>query len=373
MRDGPLPQTGTTQRPASATGAPGRANASDRSGSEALDSLPRTVPACYLPRVQRFALSLVGLLVLTNPCSAGAQAISGTNAADLPELVAGDPLEAEYQRLLEQDDQAQEEVDQWIKDDLASREERAGQPSVTLPARVRQRLDPVRKGYDDFLKRHPGHTRARLAYGSFLMDLGEEDEAVKQMEKAREIDPKNPAAWNNLANHYGHRGPVTKAFEYYAKAIELNPTEPVYYQNLATAVFLFRPDATNFYRCTEQQVFDRSLELYRKALSLAPTNFLVASDYAMTFYGIRPARNDDALAAWEAALKIAANPQEREGVHLHLARVQLNAGRLAEARQHLDQVSDPIYNGLKSRLRRNLDEKLKPAGTNAPSVPTPTP
>ena len=318
--------------------------------------------------MRRFVLSLVGLLVLTGPCLAAVQAISATNTAGRSEIVAGDPLEAEYQRLLEQDDQAQEEVDRWIQDDLATRDERGGQPSVTLPARVRQRLDPVRQGYEDFLKRHPGHARARLAYGSFLKDLGEEDEAVKQMEKAREIDPKNPAAWNNLANHYGHRGPVTNAFEYYAKAIELNPNEPVYYQNLATAVFLFRPDATNFYRCTEQQVFDRSLELYRKALSLAPTNFLLASDYAMTFYGIRPARNDDALAAWEAALKIAANSQEREGVHLHLARVQLNAGRFDEARRHLDQVSDPIYNELKKRLRRNLEEKLKPAGTNAPAV-----
>jgi tetratricopeptide (TPR) repeat protein len=320
-----------------------------------------------------FALCLVGLLVLSGPCSAALQAISRTNTAGLPERVAEDPLEAEYQKLLERDDQAQEEVDQWIKDDLASREERAGQPSVNLRARVLQRLVPVRKSYEEFLKRHPGHTRTRLAYGSFLMDLDEEDEAVKQMEKAREIDPKNPAAWNNLANHYGHRGPVTNAFEYYAKAIELNPNEPVYYQNLATTVFLFRVDATNFYRCTEQQVFDRSLKLYRKALRLAPTNFLFASDYAMTFYGIRPARNDDALAAWEAALKIAPNSQEREGVHLHLARVQLNAGRLDEARQHLDQVSDPIYNDLKKRLRRNLEEKLNPAGTNAPSATPPKP
>ena len=303
--------------------------------------------------------------------SAAAPALSRTNSAEVPGPTADDPTEREYEKLLEEDDRAQEEVDQWIKDDLASRDQRGGESSITLRARVLQRLEPVRKGYDDFLKRHPGHTRARLAYGSFLMDLGEEDEAVKQMEKAREIDPRNPAAWNNLANHYGHRGPVTNAFAYYAKAIELNPNEPVYYQNLATTVFLFRVDATNFYRCTEQQVFDRSLELYRKALSLAPMNFVLASDYAMSFYGIRPARNDDALAAWEAALRIASTPQEREGVHLHLARVQLNAGRLDEARKHLDQVSDPIYTDLRKRIRRNLEEKLNPAGTNAaPASPT---
>ena len=46
------------------------------------------------------------------------------------------------------------------------------------------------------------------------------------------LDPKNPAAWNNLASVYGHHGPMAKAFEYYTKAIELNPGESVYYHNL---------------------------------------------------------------------------------------------------------------------------------------------
>jgi tetratricopeptide (TPR) repeat protein len=305
-------------------------------------------------------LSLIGVASVTADDTR-----SRTNRSGLTEPVAGDPLEAEYQKLLEEDDRAQEEVDQWIQEDLASRDQRAGESSVTLRARVLQRLTPVRKSYEAFLQRHPGHTRARLAYGSFLMDIGEEGEAVQQMEKARAIDPKNPAAWNNLANHYGHRGPVTNAFAYYARAIELSPTEPVYYQNLATTVFLYRVDATNYYRCTEPQVFDRSLELYRKAMSLAPTNFVLASDYAMTFYGIKPTRHDEALAAWETALKIAPNAQEREGVHVHLARVQLNAGRYEEARRHLDQVSDPIYRDLKKRLQRNLEEKLRPTSTNA--------
>jgi tetratricopeptide (TPR) repeat protein len=303
--------------------------------------------------------------------SAAAPALSRTNSAEVPGPTADDPTEREYEKLLEEDDRAQEEVDQWIKDDLASRDQRGGESSITLRARVLQRLEPVRKGYDDFLKRRPGHTRARLAYGSFLMDLGEEDEAVKQMEKAREIDPRNPAAWNNLANHYGHRGPVTNAFAYYAKAIELNPNEPVYYQNLATTVFLFRPDATNYYRCTEQQVFDRSLDLYRQALRLAPTNFVLAADYAMTFYGIKPARTEDALAAWRAALALTQDSGQRQGVHVHLARLQINAGRFDEARRELDQVQDPVYDDLKKRLLRNIEQKQNPPATNAPATPTP--
>ena len=199
------------------------------------------------------------------------------------------------------------------------------------------------------------------------MGAQEEEEAVKHMERARELDPQNPAAWNNLANYYGHRSPVKKAFEYYAKAIELNPEESVYYQNLATSVFLFRKDAMEYYNIGEKQVFDRSLELYRKALKLDPNNFVLASDYAQAYYGIRPIRHNDALAAWEQALKIAGTDEQREGIYLHLARIKLDAGRFDEVRAHLNNVTNAMFAELKKRLVRNLGEREnKSKETNAP-------
>ena len=318
-------------------------------------------------------LLLVGLLPATGPHALAAPDAVVTNAPPVVSPATEDRIEQAYEKLLEEDDAAQEEVDQWIRADVTKRQRSGDESDVTLRARVKQRLEPVRAAYENFLKRHPGHTRARLAYGSFLGDIGEEDEALKQMEKAREIDPKNPAAWNNLGNHYGHLGPVQKAFEYYTKAIELNPNESVYYQNLAATVFVFRPDATNFYRCTEQEVFDRSLELYRKALKLAPTNFVLASDYAMSFYGIKPVRPEEALTAWRAALAIAPNAVEREGVRIHLARIEIGAGHFDEVRRHLEEVKNPIYDDLKKRLTRNLAEKQSQASTNTPAVVSPKP
>ena len=258
-------------------------------------------------------------------------------------------------------------MDKWIRDDAAFREQGAGLGSATLRARVEQRLKPVREAYDDFLRRNPDHARARLAYGSFLNDIQEEEGAVQQWERARELDPGNPAAWNNLANYYSHRSPVKKAFEYYAKAIELNPQERVYYQNFAATVFLFRKDAMEFYQIDEQQVFDKALALYRKAMKLDPNNFVLASDYAQTYYGIKPVRTDDALAAWEYALKVASNDTEREGVYLHLARFKLNARRFDEARKNIARVTNEVYAVLKNRLLRNLEKQENQAkGTNAP-------
>jgi len=93
------------------------------------------------------------------------------------------------------------------------------------------------------------------------------------LEKALGLNAKDPAVYNNLANIYGHTGPVKKAFEFYAKAIELNPREPVYYHNFGTTVYLFRTDAKEFYGITEQQVFDKALGLYSNAMKFDPTNF----------------------------------------------------------------------------------------------------
>ena len=312
-------------------------------------------------------IGLLSALVATNQPAALSNFVAQTTGALVNAPDPNDPVEKEYKKLLEQDDAAQEEVDKWIRDEAAFREQGAGLPGATLRARVEHRFKPVREAYEDFLRRHPEHARAHLAYGSFLQDTHDEEGGVEHWEKARELDPENPAAWNNLANHYGHRSPVKKAFEYYAKAIELNPREPVYYQNFATTVFLFRQDAMEFYKINEQQVFSKSLGLYRQAIELDPNNFVLASDYAMTYYGIKPVPTDEALGAWEYALKVAPNETDREGVFVHLARFKLNAGRFDEARKDLNRVTNEVYDVLKNRLLRNLEKQETEAkGTNAP-------
>ena len=314
-------------------------------------------------------LAVLGALAATNPPVASSNSVAQTTGVSASVPDPNDPAEKEYQKLLEQDDAAQEEVDKWIHDDAAFREQGAGLTEARLRARVEARLKPVREAYEDFLRRHPAHARAHLAYGSFLHDIHDEEAGVEHWEKARELEPKNPAAWNNLANHYGHRGPVKKAFEYYARAIELNPAEPVYYQNFATTVFLFRKDAMEFYKIDEQQVFSKSLELYRQALKLDPENFLLATDLAKTYYGIKPVRTAEAIAAWEYALKVAPNDTDREGVYVHLARFKLNAGRFDEARKTLNIVTNEIYAELKKHLLKNLElQEHEANGTNAPPV-----
>ena len=303
----------------------------------------------------------------TNQPAALSNLVKKTTGLSVRVSDPNDPLEKEYQKLLEDDDAAQEEVDKWIHDAEAFAGKGADTPLNTLQLRIRDRLGQIGKAYEEFLQRHPKHARARLAYGSFLQETGEEEKGVEQMEKSREMDPKNPAAWNNLANYYGHRGPPKKAFGYYEKAIELNPNEAVYYWNFAVTVYLFRQDVREYYHLTESEVFDKALELYRQAIKRDPKNFELATDYAQSFYGTNPARLEDGFKAWEDTLKIARDEIEREGVYIHFARINLMRGKLNEARNNLNSITNDMYAGLKGTLTRKLEKKEAEAKTN--SVP----
>jgi tetratricopeptide (TPR) repeat protein len=311
---------------------------------------------------------LLGVLMAAHGLAATTNFVTGpaSFSTNVPPKL-DEAVEAEYKKVLEADDAAQAEVDRWIQENDAAAARGAGVPNADLQRRIRERFAPIRESYADFTRRHPDHARARIAFGSFLNDLHDEDAAQEQWEKALALDSKNPAPYNNLANLYTHTGPIKKAFEYYGKAIELSPEQPLYYHNLGDVVYLFRKDSMAFYSLTEQQVYDKALELYSKALKLDPTNFPLASDVAQTYYGIKPLRLDAALKAWTNALAIASDDLERQGVYVHFARLKLQADRFAEVHAHLDAVTNEKYAVLKERLLRNLaQQEHKEAGTNAP-------
>jgi len=302
------------------------------------------------------ALSATGAVAATNETANRPPA--STNSA------AADAVESEYRKLLEADDAAQEAVDQLLQKNEEAQRRGAGFSDAELNRRLRDSFDPVRKGYEDFLKRNPNHAKAHLAFGSFLDDMSDEAGARQHWEKALELEPSNPAAYNNLAGIYAHSGPVTNAFRMFSKAIELNPREPTYYHNMGTVVYLFRKDAAEYFKSTEAEVFNKVFQCYSNAMRLDPGNFPLASDVAQTYYGVTPLRVEDALRSWTNAFNIARDDIEREGVHLHFARVKSMAGRHTEAHAHLRAVTNSLYDVLKARVEKGMAHREDPAAAS---------
>lgn len=302
------------------------------------------------------------------PAAAVATANAGTN----------DPVQVEFRALLKLDDEVTTEVQKWL-DALPA----GAEVSPELKARIDEREGLLRQRYEDFLQKQPAHAEARLAYGSFLGDSGDEAGMVVQWEKAREVAPNNPAAWNNLAGHYAHRGPIEKAFPYLEKAIELNPRESQYWHSLGTLTFLFRRDAETHFKTDEQGVFRKAFEFYGKAMELQPLSFRLAADVAQSWYGVKPAPAADdegrkaaelklvesGLKAWTNAFRLATDGAEREGVRLHFARWQIRARRWEEARTQLDLVTDPSWLELKARLERSWRDRQASDASKTNAVP----
>ena len=92
--------------------------------------------------------------------------------------------------------------------------------------------------------------------GIELADRGWLDEAIREFQKAIELDPDSPHAYDNLGTIHSEKGDYLEALDCYLKAIHCEPDNPQAHHYLAN--FL----ATH--------AFDLSLLEYRKALTLNP-------------------------------------------------------------------------------------------------------
>lgn len=81
----------------------------------------------------------------------------------------------------------------------------------------------------------PGNDRelatAQVEFGIKVAQKKLWREAAYRFEKAVEIDPTYPAAWNNLAIAYEEQGNFEEANKAYAKAVELDPGNVLIRQN----------------------------------------------------------------------------------------------------------------------------------------------
>ncbi len=144
---------------------------------------------------ERFAV-----LVLASVTAAAAPSVLGVaDPADAAKRTPPPPaapsesraaVESEYHKVMDADDEAQAEVDKWIRDNQDYAAKGAGLPKTELTRRIRERFEPVRQAYEDFIKRHPAHAAGRVAYASFLGDLGEEESAEEQLDTALTLDRK---------------------------------------------------------------------------------------------------------------------------------------------------------------------------------------
>lgn len=211
--------------------------------------------------------------------------------------------------------------------------------------------------FQELIVKYPRESDPVLALGNFYDDRGKEHIAFKYWSKAKNLNPSDPAVWNNLASFYTHNGEIQKSFKYFEKSLDLEPDGWIYYHNFANTVFLFRKDVKEYYKLNEQQVFDKAFELYELARKQAPENFELAEDIAKSYYIVRPYRVEKALQAWKQAFEIADSDHQKQSVMIHQSRWLLRKGLIDDALNMINQVSLPDLISLKVRVKKTILKK----------------
>lgn len=258
-------------------------------------------------------------------------------------VVAADPADAGYRQLLARDDALMQELEQ-------SSTNRSWLTRTMLSAKLR-RLDA---DYQSFLKQHPGHVPAMVAYAGFLSDTERTKEAITWWEKAIQTDPRYAKAYNDLGVEFGDDGRPADALRLHQKAYELDPDNPLFHFNWANTCILYRKDAHDVYGWDIEEIFQHSLEQFRLARNLAPRDFEYASAYAEGFFMMKSPDWQEAHAAWAYCLGQPLQPREQQGVYGQLARVCLHQARYDEARQWIAKLDAPDFQPMRRALERKL-------------------
>ena len=147
-------------------------------------------------------VGLLGAVLATNQPQSVSNLIEQKTGVSVAIPDPNDPAQKQLEQLMAEDDKAMAEVNKWVQENAAFAEQGGGESKAELHARIMARLNIVRKHYEDFLQHYPNFAAGHLAFASFLNDIGDEEGGKAENEKALKLDPKNPAAWNNLANYY---------------------------------------------------------------------------------------------------------------------------------------------------------------------------
>jgi len=126
--------------------------------------------------------------------------------------------------------------------------------------------------WGDAVKKAPSVSLVHDCFGEGMLEQGQFDEALKEFNKALDLQPNGPAesldtgvrnakanTYNNIGAAYGMKGMTDEAIEHFAIAVELNPGFDRAYFNLGNALM-------------HKGLIDQALKSFQMAVQLSPRN-----------------------------------------------------------------------------------------------------
>ena len=211
-----------------------------------------------------------------------------------------------------------------------------------------QKLERI---YSELAARHPRDATVRDGYAQFLWNRNERERARREWKAAEELDPKNAAVLQRLADAHLAEGDGPAAARYFQKACDAAPTNARCRYAAGNALYLFRHELVDA-ATSEVQILETALAHFAAAARLAPLEVEYARAYAETFYGVPKADWETAARAWEHFIEVTPN---KDFGYANLARVRLKMGQHDAAFGCLDMIHGSDFVRLKANLREQIE------------------
>jgi tetratricopeptide (TPR) repeat protein len=146
--------------------------------------------------------------------------------------------------------------------------------------------------WTDTLAKNPNCWGAYNGLGYALLQKGQVDEAIVQLQKALEINPNYAEAHNNLGNALVQKGLVDEAIGQYQKALEINPNYAEAHINLGNVLL-------------QKGLVDKAIGQYQKALEIDPNHAGAHNNLGWAI--LQKGQVDEAIVQFKEALRLNPN------------------------------------------------------------------
>ena len=220
---------------------------------------------------------------------------------------------------------------------------------------LKHELGEVIRAYSSYLSENPEDVSALILYGKLLRRIGENDRAFTVFLKADELDPTIAVVKQQIGNHLAETGNGKAALTFYLNAVELDPEVPEYTYALGEILHIFKDEFLSDQLFTRDAIDREMLKAFRMAAKLNPDNFDIQMRLGEAYYDLENPDWKTALLHWEKLRKATPDYNELrcQILDLHRARVLVALGRKQEARELLNEVTQP---GLQTTRQQILEE-----------------
>jgi tetratricopeptide (TPR) repeat protein len=209
--------------------------------------------------------------------------------------------------------------------------------------------------YDELILRDPHNVNTLILYGKFLRRVGQNDVANTMFIHADQLSPDLAVVKQQLGNYLAEQGNYAGALVLYLKAVDLAPREAVYHYGLGELLATYRDKFVADGAFTGTAIDDQILAAFAKAQELDPTCKDFAFRHGEAYYDLGTPRWEEALEEWtKVAARSDLSSYEKDAARLHLARVNCELGRKAEALALLRDDVTPVLQATRARLLRRV-------------------